>query len=237
MKWCGDRKTLAAMAPGRPDSKHATFSSPWATAYKEDCTMSTPVFEKDLTGLLVVDPYNDFISEGGILWPLVKEIAEAVHCVPNMLTILKAARAAGVRVFFAPHHRDRGREDEIEGWKYIAPIQNFGHERRLFEAGAWGGTFRDEFTPLPGEVVAQEHPWWLAPNGNCQNNLETGDVIEGLPNAIKTIHLGGTAYHVQNEALLQWFAGQTPSTAINGAYSYPDPVLTTPSVSRNPGCK
>jgi hypothetical protein len=27
------------------------------------------VFEKDLTGLLVVDPYNDFISEGGILYP------------------------------------------------------------------------------------------------------------------------------------------------------------------------
>jgi ureidoacrylate peracid hydrolase len=25
--------------------------------------MSAPVFEKDLTGLLVVDPYNDFISE------------------------------------------------------------------------------------------------------------------------------------------------------------------------------
>jgi hypothetical protein len=91
-------------------------------------------------------------------------------------------------------------------------------------------TFND---PFGGNLV----PWWLAPNGNCQNNLETGDVIEGLPNAIKIIHLGGTAYHVQNEALLQWFAGQTPSTAINGAYSYPDPVLTTPSVSRNPSCK
>src|SRR5882762_4548217 len=100
------------------------------SSHKEDFTMSTPVFEKDLTGLLVVDPYNDFISEGGILWPLVKEIAETVHCVPNMLAILQAARAAGVRVFFAPHHRDRGREDEIEGWKYIKPIQNFGHERR-----------------------------------------------------------------------------------------------------------
>ena len=34
--------------------------------------MGMPAFEKDLTGLLVVDPYNDFISEGGILWPLVK---------------------------------------------------------------------------------------------------------------------------------------------------------------------
>jgi hypothetical protein len=87
--------------------------------------------------------------------------------------------------------------------------------------------------PFGGNLV----PWWLAPNGNCQNNLETGDVIERLPNAIKTIHLGGTAYHVQNEALLQWFAGQMPSTAINGAFSYPDPVLTTPSVSRNPSCE
>jgi hypothetical protein len=91
-------------------------------------------------------------------------------------------------------------------------------------------TFND---PFIGNLV----PWWLAPNGSCQNDLETGDVIEGLPNAIKTIYLGGIAYHVQNEALLQWFAGQTPSTAINGAYSYPDPVLTTPSVSRNPGCE
>lgn len=79
--------------------------------------MSAPVFEKNLTGLLVVDPYNDFISEGGILWPLIKEIAEAVQCVPNMLAVLLAARAAGIQVFFAPHHRDRGPEDEIEGWK------------------------------------------------------------------------------------------------------------------------
>src|ERR1700731_3791422 len=60
------------------------------------------VFKKDLTGLLVVDPYNDFISEGGILWPLIKEVAEAVQCVPNMLAVLLAARAAGIRVFFAP---------------------------------------------------------------------------------------------------------------------------------------
>jgi hypothetical protein len=91
-------------------------------------------------------------------------------------------------------------------------------------------TFND---PFIGNLV----PWWLAPNGNCQNDLETGDVIELLPNAVKTIHLAGTAYHVQNEALLQWFAGQTPSTAINGAYSYPDPVLTTASVSLHPDCK
>jgi hypothetical protein len=69
--------------------------------------------------------------------------------------------------------------------------------------------------------IANLVPWWLGPNGVCGNLQETGEVIEpfnekSLPNAIKTIHLGGTAYHVQNEALLPWFAGkhrQRPSTA------------------------
>jgi ureidoacrylate peracid hydrolase len=46
--------------------------------------MSNVTYEKELVGLLVVDPYNDFISEGGKVWGRVKEIAEAVNCVPNM---------------------------------------------------------------------------------------------------------------------------------------------------------
>lgn len=120
-------------------------ASPSQESEKDKVTMSTPVFEKDLTGLLVVDPYNDFISEGGILWPLIKEIAESVNCVPNMLATLQAARAAGIPVFFAPHHRDRGPDDESNTWKYIAPIQTWGHDRHLFAAGSWGGTFRDDY--------------------------------------------------------------------------------------------
>ena len=34
-------------------------------------------------------------------------------------------------------------------------------------------TFNDPF-------VNNVTPWWLSPNGNCQNNLEDGDVVEGL---------------------------------------------------------
>jgi len=80
-------------------------------------------------------------------------------------------------------------------------------------------------------------PIWLAPNGLCQNNLETGDVIEGLPNAVSAISLNGSVYHPQNEALLQWFASETPSSAIHSAYSYPDTtVLGSASVSMAPGC-
>jgi len=31
-------------------------------------TMADLNFEKESTGLLIIDPYNDFISEGGKLW-------------------------------------------------------------------------------------------------------------------------------------------------------------------------
>jgi ureidoacrylate peracid hydrolase len=112
-------------------------------------------FEADLTALLVVDSYNNFISEGGKLWPNVKEIAEAVNCVSNMRDVLRAARNAGLRVIFVPHHR--WRENDIAGRKYLAPIQRRGYERRIFEAGSWGGEFHPDFRPSAGELIAQEH--------------------------------------------------------------------------------
>jgi ureidoacrylate peracid hydrolase len=51
-------------------------------------------FDKAITALLVVDPYNDFISEGGKLWDRIKGVAEANDCIPNMLQVLNA-RARG----------------------------------------------------------------------------------------------------------------------------------------------
>lgn len=84
-------------------------------------------------------------------------------------------------------------------------------------------TFDDPF-------VGNSTPIWLAPNGNCQNNLETGDVIEGLPNSVLAVKSKGYTYHVQNEALLEWFAGATPQPSLNAAYSWPDPtVLPAPA--------
>ncbi len=110
--------------------------------------------------------------------------------------------------------------------------------------GLFGPGFSD-ITPLSHELTetfndpfgGNSTPWWLAPNGNCQNNLETGDVIEGLPNGTYPITLNGNTYHPQNEALLQWFAGVTDSNAIHHAYSYPDTtVLTITNTPQNPFC-
>ncbi len=73
-------------------------------------------------------------------------------------------------------------------------------------------------------------PWEFPDNSGCQGNLETGDPIEVLPKAALPITLSGFTYHMQNEALLQWFSREVPSSAIDGAYSFPDTtVLTSPS--------
>ena len=117
--------------------------------------MANVTYEKELTALLVIDPYNDFISEGGKIWDRIKAVAEANNCVPHMLHVMNAARKAGLRIFYALHHRYRS--GDYETWKYIAPIQKATWRSKAFEDGTWGGETRSEFKPQPGDIIAQEH--------------------------------------------------------------------------------
>lgn len=126
-------------------------------------------YEKEITGLLVIDPYNDFISEGGKIWDRLKGVAEANRCVPHMKEVLDAARQAGIRVFYAMHHRYR--PGDYESWKYIAPIQRAAWKRKSFEYGTWGGQYRSEFEPQPGDIVASEH-WCSSGFANTDLDLQ-----------------------------------------------------------------
>jgi ureidoacrylate peracid hydrolase len=131
--------------------------------------MTTLTYDKQVTALLVIDPYNDFISEGGKIWPRIKAVAETNNCVPHMLEVLNAARKAQLRVLFAMHHRYR--PGDYETWKYVAPIQRAAWQRKAFEHGTWGGEFRAEFVPIPGEIVAQEH-WCSSGFANTDLDLQ-----------------------------------------------------------------
>jgi nicotinamidase-related amidase len=126
-------------------------------------------YDKQLSALLVIDPYNDFISEGGKVWDRIKGVAEENGCVPHMLQVLNAARKAALRIFYAPHRRYR--PGDYETWKYVAPIQKAAWSRKVFEYGTWGGEFRSEFAPLPGEIVVQEH-WCSSGFANTDLDLQ-----------------------------------------------------------------
>jgi nicotinamidase-related amidase len=86
-----------------------------------------------------------------------------------MLKVLNAARAAKLRVFYAMHHRYRA--GDYETWTYIAPIQRATWQHKTFEYGTWGGEFRAEFVPAPGEIVAQEH-WCSSGFANTDLDLQ-----------------------------------------------------------------
>ena len=131
--------------------------------------MAKLTYHKNITGLLVIDPYNDFISEGGKVWDRLKSVAEANRCVPHMLQMLNAAREAGLRVFYALHHRYR--PGDYETWKYVAPIQKAAWSRRTFEYGTWGGEIRSEFEPRPDDTVALEH-WCSSGFANTDLDLQ-----------------------------------------------------------------
>ena len=112
-------------------------------------------FDNEITALIIIDPYNDFISEGGKVWDRLKTVAETNNCIPHMLQVLSAARKAELRVFYALHRRYR--PGDYETWKHIAPIQKTAWSDKTFEYGTWGGEIRPEFAPRAGEIVAQEH--------------------------------------------------------------------------------
>ena len=58
--------------------------------------MTMPTYDPKITAVLLVDPYNDFLSEGGKLWSRAKPIAEEVGLLDNLRAIMRAAREAGL---------------------------------------------------------------------------------------------------------------------------------------------
>ena len=86
------------------------------------------------TALVIVDPQNDFLSEGGVVWDLVgKQVVE--HIVPARLkTLAEKSKAAGITVFYSPHYYDK----EFQAWENNNFIDTMMFERKMFERGKWG---------------------------------------------------------------------------------------------------
>ena len=131
--------------------------------------MKGHAYDTEITALLVIDPYNDFISEGGKLRGRIRAVAEANGCVPHMLQVLNAARQAKLRVFYAMHHRYR--PGDYETWKNIAPVQKAAWKNKTFEFGTWGGEMHPGFEPRPDEIVATEH-WCSSGFANTDLDLQ-----------------------------------------------------------------
>ena len=113
-------------------------------------------YPKDKTALLVVDPLNDLISEGGMAWPMSGTVIQQVGTVQHIEDLLRITREKGIKVAFAPHHRYR--EGSYAERKYLSPthIAQLGPGHMLSQ-NTWGGDFAENLAPNENEFVASEH--------------------------------------------------------------------------------
>jgi len=129
--------------------------------------MEVQTYEREKTALLFIDPYNDFLSEGGKIWPRVKEVAEANHLLDNLRAIVKTVREAGIQVFIVPHKRWEA--TDYQYWRHPNPTQLGIMDRHTFAKGSWGGEWHPDFSPQEGDIIVKEH--W-AQSGFANTDLD-----------------------------------------------------------------
>ena len=131
--------------------------------------MSVPEYSREATALLFVDPYNDFLSEGGLVWPRLKEVAEEIGLLDNLRAVQQAVRAAGIRIFIVPHRQ--WEPGDYESWEHVNPTQRGIMHRHSFAKGTWGGEFHRDFAPRSGDLVVHQH-WGQSGFANTDLDLQ-----------------------------------------------------------------
>ncbi|MDQ3051638.1 MAG: cysteine hydrolase [Bacteroidota bacterium] len=117
---------------------------------------NTYSFSPDKTSLLVIDPVNDFLSEGGAAWDLTKKVVEMNNVVANIKQAVEGARQSGIPVFWGPMAFTE--EDYAnEKLQRKSGINRLMFERKMFLAGSWGADFHPELQPAEGEIILQPH--------------------------------------------------------------------------------
>ncbi|MDH4566474.1 cysteine hydrolase [Pseudomonas sp. BN414] len=117
--------------------------------------MSNTPYPIDKTAYLLVDPYNDFLSEGGRIFPLIEPIASEVGLLDNLRTLDRAIRDHGIPVFIVPHRR--WEPGDYESWDHPTPTQCKIMHGHHFARGEWGGEWHPDFAPREGDTIISEH--------------------------------------------------------------------------------
>ena len=141
--------------------------------------MSENEYPREATAVLMVDPYNDMLSEGGIVWPRLKEVAEEVGLLDNLRAIRSTAKAARVRIFIVPHHQ--WEESDYAGWQHLNASQQSTRRNHPFAKGTWGGAFHSDFAPQDEDIVVQQH--W-AQSGFANTDLDMQLKQHGISHVI-----------------------------------------------------
>lgn len=113
-------------------------------------------FPRDRTALLIIDPVNDFLSEGGAGWELTRNSVKMNDVIRHLKRAIETARRQGIPVLFGP--MSYVEEDYAdEQLQRRSGINRFMFEKKMFLAGSWGADFHPDLKPAEGDIVLQPH--------------------------------------------------------------------------------
>ncbi len=120
---------------------------------REEKVISFPI---DKTALLVIDPVNDFLSEGGAAYELTKNTLKMHDMIEHLKKTIDGARAKGIPVLFGPmaYTEDDYADEKLQK---KSGINRMMFETKMFLAGSWGADFHPDLQPQPEDIVLLPH--------------------------------------------------------------------------------
>ena len=118
-------------------------------------------FVPERSALLVIDPVNDFLSEGGADWDMARSTVEKHEVVGHLKQAIEGARQRGIPVLFAPMAYTV--EDyENEELQRRSGINRMMFEKKMFLAGSWGADFHPKLQPYEDDIVLLRTRGWTS---------------------------------------------------------------------------
>jgi len=104
----------------------------------------------------VIDPVNDFLSEGGAGWEMTKTTVEMNDVVGHLKRAIEGARPRGIPILFGPMAYT---EEDYAGEQLHrrSGINRLMFEKKMFLAGSWGADFHPDLQPREDDTVLLPH--------------------------------------------------------------------------------
>ncbi len=145
------------------------------------------------TALLIVDPQNDFLSEGGVMWDVVGERVKNTRVVAHLVELRNAANSADVPIFYSPHYYS---DHEFALWRRRNVIDKLTFDRRKIRRPGWGADFHPDLAPDQRTLI-------LSPHKSCSGFWEVDISIQFRQRGIETIVLAGASANLCMERHLR----------------------------------
>jgi len=139
------------------------------------------------TALILVDPYNDFMSPKGKAWPLVSKVTKQVNLIENMQAVTERCRDEGWVIAYAPHHRYK--KGSFSDRKYLHPSQILQKMTSSFKANSFGSEFYPSFLPQDSDIISSEHD---CSSGFTGTNLHEQLAQQGITHVVLAGFLSNT---------------------------------------------